>query len=42
MGCEAVDIAVDSDGLDSAFPTGTHHANGDFASVGDEDSADRR
>jgi hypothetical protein len=36
-----IDVAIDRDGRDSAFPTRTHDADSDFATIGDENAADR-
>jgi hypothetical protein len=42
VGCEPIDVAEDRNRLETAFPTRTHHPNGDFSTVGDEDTTDRR
>jgi hypothetical protein len=39
---QTVDVAVDRDRLQAAFPTGTHYPDSDFATIGDENTTNRR
>jgi len=41
VGREAIYLAVDRDGLDPALLAGSHDANRDLSSVGNQDPADR-